>query len=402
MTSVVIVDACRTAIGLRHGGLSGWHPVDLAGSVLATLARRSGLDPGAVDDVVMGCTTPVGDQGCNLARSAVLAAGWPAAVPAATIDSQAASSLQAVAVAASSIAAGFCDVVVAGGVELSTTTPAGSWVETGSRPFGPAVVARYAGKGGLVPPGVAAEEMARHWRLDREALDGWALQSHRHAVRAVDAGCFGDELVPLGARRWDRERRLVVELDVDVAADEAVAREIGDPSSWPAMFVPGGVVTAANSSPVGDGAAALLLMSEHRAAALGMRTLARFVGAAAAGVEPRDMFGAVIPATRTVLRRAGLDVDDVARFEVDETYAAVPLAWMAATGVPPVRVNPDGGSIALGHPPGAGGARLLTTLVHGLARNGSGHGLATLGGVGGVATAVLVASSPPGQQPVRR
>lgn len=392
MRPVVIVDACRTAIGLRHGGLSGWHPVDLAGAVLAALARRSGLDPQAVDDVVMGCATPVGDQGCNLARSAVLAAGWPAAVPAATIDCQAASSLRAVAVAASAIAAGSCDVVVAGGVELSTTTPAGAWVEAGSRPFGPAVVARYAGEGGLVPPGVAAEGMARQWRLHREKLDGWAAQSHLHAARAVDGGCFAAELVALAARRWDRERRLVVELDADLAADEGVGRVIGDPSSWPAMFVPGGVVTAANSSPVGDGAAALLLMSEHRAAVLGMRTLARFVGVGAAGVDPRDMLGAVIPATWAVLRRAGLDVNDVARFEVDETYAAVPLAWMAELGVAPARVNPDGGSIALGHPPGAGGARQLTTLVHGLARTGGGLGLATHGGVGGVATAVLVAS----------
>ncbi|HEV2810833.1 MAG TPA: thiolase family protein [Acidimicrobiales bacterium] len=392
---MVIVDACRTAIGLRHGGLSGWHPVDLAGAVLTALAGRSGVDPGTVDDVVMGCATPVGDQGCNLARSAVLAAGWPSAVPASTIDSQGASSLRAVAVAAAAIAAGSCEVVVAGGIDLSSTTPAGAWVEPGSRPFGPAVVARYAGEGGLVPPGVAAEAMATRYDLGRDHLDRWAVQSRDRAVRAVEEGRFDDEIVAVPARQWDRERRLAVDLDVDVVADEAVARVIGDTSSWPAMFVPGGVITAANSSPVGDGAAALLLMSEERAAALGMPTLAHVVGAGAAGVDPRDMLGAVIPAAGAVLRRSGVGVADVARFEVDETYATVPLAWMAELGVKPARVNPEGGSIAFGHPPGAGGARMLTSLVHGLARTDGGLGLATSGGVGGVAAAVLVASSSP-------
>lgn len=392
MRPVVIVDACRTAIGLRHGGLSGWHPVDLAGTVLAALAGRSGLDPRTVDDVVMGCATPVGDQGCNVARSAVLAAGWPSAVPASTIDSQGASSLGAVAVAGAAIAAGSCDVAVAGGIELSSTTPAGAWAEPGSRPFGPAVVARYAGEGGLVPPGVAAEAMAIRYALGREDLDRWANRSRSRAVRAARDGCSGAEIVAVPARRWDRERRLVVDLDVDVVADEGVEEAVGDASSWPAMFVPGGVVTAANSSPVGDGAAALLLMSEERAATLGLRTLARFVGAGAAGVDPRDMHGAVVPATSALLRRSGLRVADVTRFEVDETYATVPLAWLAELGVEPERVNPEGGSIALGHPPGAGGARMVTSLVHGLARAGGGLGLATLGGVGGVAAAVLVAS----------
>lgn len=394
-SSVVIVDACRTPVGLRHGGLSGWHPADLSGAVLSALVRRSGLDPAMVDEVVLGCATPLGDQGCNLARSAVLAAGWPESVPATTLDRQGASSLQAVAVAAHAIVAGSCEVVVAGGVELSTTTPAGAWVEPGSRPFGPAVVARYGGDGGLVPPGVAAERVAERWGLGREGLDGWAAQSHRRARRAVEVGCFGAELIALTARLWDRERRLVVELDADVAADEGVGGGIEDPASCPPMFVPNGLVTAANSAPVGDGAAALIVMSEDRAADLGRRPLARFVASSGAGVDPRDMFSAVIPATSAVLHRAGAGLDDVARFEVDETYAAVPLAWMAELGVDPALVNPDGGAIALGHPPGASGARMLATLVHGLARTGGGLGLATVGGVGGVATAVLVAGAPP-------
>ena len=392
---VVVVDACRTPIGRRHGALSGWHPADLAGTVLDALARRSGITPDVVEEVVLGCTTLVGDQGCNLARSAVLAAGWPESVPATTLDRQGASSLQAVAVAAQAIAAGCCDVVVAGGVELSTTTPAGSWVEPGSRPFGPAVVARYAAAGGLVPPGVAAEEMARRCRLDRHDLDRWAAQSHRRTGRAVEEGRFAAELVTVAARRWDRERRLVVRLGNDVAADEGVGEHAVDFAAFAPMFVPGGLLTAANSAPVGDGAAAVLLMSEDRAAQLGRRPLARVEGAAGAAVDPRDTFGAVGPATRAVLRRAELRPGDVARYEVDESSAVVTLAWLAELGVDPASVNPDGGAIALGHPPGASGARMLTTLAHGLARTGGGLGLVALGGVGGVATAVLVDSPPP-------
>jgi acetyl-CoA acetyltransferase family protein len=389
---VVIVDACRSPVGLRNGALSGWHPADLAGTVLDALARR-GLDPATVDEVVLGCTTPVGDQGCNLARSAVLAAGWPESVPASTLDRQGASSLQAVVVAASAIAAGWCDVVVAGGVELSSTTPAGAWVEPGSRPFGPAVVARYARDGGLVPPGVAAEEMARRCGLARVDLDRWAAQSHRRTVWAGEEGHFAAELVTVAARRWDRERRLVVEPDAVVAIDEGIGGEPGDFTSFAPMFVTDGGVTAANSAPVGDGAAVLALMSEDRAAESGMRPLARVVAGAGAGTDPRDTFGAVVPATRAALARAGVAGADVDRFEVDETFAVVTLAWLAALGVDPELVNPDGGAIALGHPPGASGARMLTTLVHGLARSGGGLGLAALGGVGGVATAVLVAGT---------
>jgi acetyl-CoA acyltransferase len=389
---VVIIEACRSPVGLRHGGLSGWHPADLAGAVLGALVSRSGIDPVTVDEVVLGCTTLVGDQGCNLARSAVLAAGWPESVPATTLDRQGASSLHAVAVAASAIAAGCCDVVVAGGVELSTTTPVGAWVEPGSRPFGPAVVARYTGAGGLVPPGVAAEMTARRHGLGREDLDRWAARSHRRAVRAAEGGGFEAELVPVAARHWDRERRQVVELDVDVAADEGVGAGPEDFASFTPMFLAGGAVTAANSAPVGDGAAALLLMSEDRATELALRPRARVVGAAGAGADPRDTFGAVVPATRAVMDRAGVIGDDVSRFEVDETFAVVTLAWLAELGVDPALVNPDGGAIALGHPPGASGARMLTTLVHGLARTGGGIGLVALGGVGGVATALLVAS----------
>ena len=395
MRSVVVVDACRTPMGLRHGDLSGWHPADLAGAVLAALVGRNDVDPVTVDEVVLGCATPVGDQGCNLARSAVLAAGWPDSVPGATLESQGASSLRAVAMAAHSIAAGGCDVVVAGGIELSTTTPAGAWVEPGCRPFGPAVVARYAADGGLVPPGVAAETMATRWRLERRDLDEWAARSHRCADRAMKDGRFADEIVSVAGRRWDRERRQCVELALDVAVDEGLGRAVGDPASWPAMFVPGGVVTAANSAPIADGAAALLLMSEDRAAQLGAPTLGRFVGAAAAGSDPRDMFSSVIPATAAVLRRAQVTLGDISRFEIDETFASVLLAWTAELAPDLALVNPDGGAIALGHPLGASGARMLTTLLHGMSRTGADLGLAALGGVGGVASAVILGSPAP-------
>ena len=393
MNQPVVAAACRTPIGLRHGGLSGWHPADLAGAVLAALARCSGLDPADVDEVVLGCATLVGDQGCNLARSAVLAAGWPESVPATTVDRQGAASLQAVAVAAQAVASGHAEVVVAAGVELSTTTPAGSWVEPGTRPFGPGVVRRYAERGGLIPPGVAAERLAERAGLDRPALDAWADRSRRRARRAGAAGAFTAELVAVPARRWDRERRVVWDPGTEVEADEGPGHDPGDAATCPPLFVPGGAVTAANQAPVADGAAAVLVMAPERVAATGPgRPLARVVATAGAAVDPRETFSAAAPATTRLLDRAGVGPGEVERFEVDETFACVPLAWMAELGIDGERVNPAGGAIALGHPPGASGARMVTTLCHGLAGTGA-LGLAVLGGVGGVATAVLVVGS---------
>ena len=390
MIGAVIVDAVRTPLGLRNGALSGWHPVDLLAEVLDALAGRTSLDPAAVDDVVMGCATPVGEQGLNLGRSAVLAAGWPESVPATTVDRQGASSLQAVAFAAQGVAGGAYDVAVAGGVEVMSTTPPGSWTPPGSRPFSPRLAERYTGAGGLVPPGVAAELIAERWGLDREELDRYAAESRRRAREAAGAGRFRAEIVPVAGRRWDRERQVAVDLAEDVAADEGPQRPEQDLSRCKPTFRPGGRVTAGNSGPIADGAAAVLLVSEERVEALGMRprVLVRSVGVA--GVDPLTMLTGPTPATSAALIRGGLTVADVDRFEVDECFAPVVMAWLAEHGADPGTVNPNGGAIALGHPPGCSGARLLTSLVHELERSGGRFGLAATAGIGGVATAVLV------------
>ncbi len=390
MTGAVIVDAVRTPLGLRNGSLSGWHPVDLLAEVLGALVARTSLDPAAVDDVVMGCATPVGEQGLNLGRSAVLAAGWPESVPATTVDRQGASSLHAVAFAAQGIAAGPYDVAVAGGVEVMSTTPPGSWTPPGSRPFSPRLAERYAGAGGLVPPGVAAELVAERWALDREALDRYAAESRRRAREAAGAGRFRAEVVPVAGRCWDRERQLAVDLAAEVVADEGPQRPEQDLSRCKPTFRPGGRVTAGNSGPIADGAAAVLVVAEERVEALGLRPRARVRSVGVAGVDPRTMLTGAAPATSAALARAGLTVAEVDRFEVDECFAPVALAWLAEHGADPGRVNPNGGAIALGHPPGCSGARLLTSLVHELERSGGRFGLVATAGVGGVATAMIL------------
>ncbi len=390
--TAVIVDAVRTPLGARNGAVSGWHPCDLGAEVLAALARRVDFDPVLVEEVVVGCATPMGDQGLNLGRNAVLAAGWPESVPATTLDRQGAASLGAVAVAAAAVVAGTHDVVVAAGIEVTTTTPPGAWVTPGSRPFGPHLVARYASAGGLVPPGVAAERVAERYHLGRDDLDGHAAESQRRASAARRLGHFAPEILALDARRWDRDRRQVVEVGTSVTADECIHEGITteDLGGCKPSFEAGGRITAGNSAPAADGAAGVLLMSEGRAADLGHEPLARVVATAGAAVDPLTMLTGVIPATTAVLRRAALGVSDLSRFEVDESFAVVPLAWVVEHGADPALVNPDGGAIALGHPPGAAGARALTTLVHGLAHDGGGYGLVTLGGIGGVATGVVV------------
>lgn len=388
----VVVDAVRTPLGARNGGLAGWHASDLAAEVLVALARRSHLDPAEVDEVIVGCSAPVGDQGLNLARHAVLGAGWPDSVPATTLDRQGASSLQAVAYATQGVAAGAYQVVVAAGVDVPSTTPAGAWFTPGSRPFGPRVIERYAGAGGMVPPGMAAERIAERWSLSRHDLDRYAVESQERAWRASERGCFIDEMVPVAAKGWDRERRQVVDLGTTVALDEAMRGgvSIDDLARSKPTFLAGGRVTAGNSAPMADGAAGLLVMSEIRAAHLGLEPRARALGSAGAGVDPRAMLTGVIPVTTIALARTGLALDEIGRFEVDEAFASIPLAWLAELGVDYSRVNVNGGSIALGHPPGCSGARMLVTLVHELARSESRYGIAIAAGVGGVATAVAV------------
>jgi acetyl-CoA acyltransferase len=264
MATAVIVDAVRTAVGMRNGKLSGWHPVDLAGAVLDALVRRNDLDPAVVDDVIVGCVTQVGDQAINVGRSAVLAAGWPESVPGVTVDRQCGSSQQAVHFAAQGVIAGAYDVVVAAGVECMSTTPVGSSVTTGSRPFGPRVMERYAPLGGLVPQGASAELVAERWSLTRDDLDAYAAESHMRAERAVTGGRFAREIVPVQARIRDRETGHLVVLDEDFRTDEGVGRgaTLESLAALKPAFTPEGRVTAGNSAPVGDGAAAVLVMSE--------------------------------------------------------------------------------------------------------------------------------------------
>ncbi len=392
MTTAVIVDAVRTAIGARNGRLAGWHPTDLAAEVLAALALRNDLDPAVVDDVVLGCVTQYGEQAMNLARNAVLAAGWPDSVPGVTVDRQCASSEQAVHFAAQAVIAGASEVVVAGGVESTSATPLGTSVTLGTRPFGPRIIERYADRGGLVPQGVAAERVAERWSLSRDDLDAYAATSIERAGRAAREGRFRPEIVPVQVRTRDREtgQLAVLENHLLVADEGGPVASPDELAELRPAFVPDGRVTAGNSAPVGDGAAAVLIMSEERAARLGLRPLARFHAFATAATDPVAMFTGAISATAKVLERAKLGLRDFDVVEVNEAFASVVLAWAADLDADLARVNPNGGAIALGHPLGAAGARLLTTLVHELDRAGGRYALQAMSAAGGVATALVI------------
>lgn len=383
MRGAVIVDAVRTPLGRRDGVLRERHPVELAAGLLSALERRNELDPRCVDDVVLGCVMQVGEQAANIARNAVLAAGWPESVPGTTVDRQCGSGHQAVQFAAQGVVAGAYEVVVAGGVESMSRVPMGSSMLDGrhGHPFGPRVVARYAGAGGLVPGGVSGELVAERWGLERIDLDRYASMSHERAVRAVADGCFDPEIVPVIGHGAE-----------DVATDEGIASaSVAELGLFPPLFVRGsGRITAGNAAPIADGAAALLIMSDERAASLGVRPRARFVAVAVAGDDPRLTSVASIRATRTALSRAGLDVSDIDRFEVDEPFASSVLAWHRGTDADLDRVNVNGGSIALGRPVGAAGARSMVTLLSELERIGGRFGLQAAGTIGGTGIATIV------------
>ena len=385
MTNAVIVDAIRTPLGKRNGRLKDWHPVDLAAETLKALQERNGLDPAIVDDVVMGCVMQVGEQAVNVARNAVLAAGWPETVPGTTIDRQCGSSQQAAHFAAQGVIAGAYDVVVAGGVEVMTRVPMGASMVDGKFgfPFGPKVGARYAEQGGLVPQGISAELIADKWGLTRDDLDGYGARSQAYARRATDEGRFQTEILPvLGA---DGEMMTVDEGLRDTTPESLAALK---PSFRPEEE--GGRVTAGNSSQITDGAAMLLIMSEEKAASLGLRPRARFVDFALAGADPRLMLTAPIPATAKVLERSGLDIADMDIIEINEAFASVVLAWEKEFHPDMERVNPNGGAIALGHPLGCSGARLMTTLLNELERSGGRYGLQTMCEGGGMANATII------------
>ena len=385
MTNAVIVDAIRTPLGKRNGRLKDWHPVDLAAETLKALQERNGLDPAIVDDVVMGCVMQVGEQAVNVARNAVLAAGWPETVPGTTIDRQCGSSQQAAHFAAQGVIAGAYDVVVAGGVEVMTRVPMGASMVDGKFgfPFGPKVGARYAEQGGLVPQGISAELIADKWGLTRDDLDGYGARSQAYARRATDEGRFQAEILPvLGA---DGEMMTVDEGLRDTTPESLAALK---PSFRPEEE--GGRVTAGNSSQITDGAAMMLIMSEEKAASLGLRPRARFVDFALAGADPRLMLTAPIPATAKVLERSGLDIADMDIIEINEAFASVVLAWEKEFHPDMQRVNPNGGAIALGHPLGCSGARLMTTLLNELERTGGRYGLQTMCEGGGMANATII------------
>ena len=384
-TTAVIVDAVRTPLGRRNGKLKDWHPVDLAGETLKALQERTGIDPGLVDDVIMGCVMQVGEQAVNVARNAVLAAGWPEHVPGTTIDRQCGSSQQAAHFAAQGVIAGAYDVVVAAGVEVMTRVPMGSSMADGKFgfPFGPKVGARYAPEGGLVPQGISAEMIADKWGLSRDDLDAFGVRSQQFARRATDEGRFAREILALlgsdGAMMTTDEGLRDTTLDSLAKLKPAFRTE-----------EEGGRVTAGNSSQITDGASALLIMSEAKAKQLGLTPRARFVDFSLAGDNPRMMLTAPIPATHKVLARAGLSIEDMDLTEINEAFACVVLAWEKELHPNMDTVNVNGGAIALGHPLGASGARLMTTLLCELERTGGRYGLQTMCEGGGMANATVI------------
>ncbi len=385
MATAVIVDAIRTPLGKRNGKLKDWHPVDLAAEVLNALVERTGIDPGIVDDVVMGCVMQVGEQGVNIGRNAVLAAGWPEEVPGTTIDRQCGSSQQAAHFGAQGVIAGAYDVVVAAGVEVMTRVPMGASMADGKfgYPFGPKVGARYAEQGGLVPQGISAELIADKWNISREDMDAFGAQSQQRAARATAEGRFEREILPvLGADG--------AMMSVDEGLRETTIESLAKlkPSFRPEEE--GGRVTAGNSSQITDGASALLIMSEEKAAQLGLTPRARFVNFALAGADPRLMLTAPIPATAKVLERAGMTFDQIDLVEINEAFASVVLAWEKEFHPDMEKVNPNGGAIALGHPLGCSGARLMTTLLNELERTGGRYGLQTMCEGGGMANATII------------
>ncbi|WP_300610292.1 thiolase family protein [Trebonia sp.] len=400
MSAAVIVDIVRTATGKRYGGLSGWHPVDLLASTFEALARRTGIDPAVIDDVIVGCVNQVGAQALNVGRSAVLAAGWPETIPATTIDRQCGSSQQAAHFAAQAVMSGACDVVIAGGVEVMSKVPlraSTSDPEYGA-PFGPRADQRYAGQEhfgvrGRISQGLSAELIARRWGISRAECDAFSVRSHELAAKATADGRFAAEIVPLPARRLDRATGAVIpDEGHTVERDEGIrpGSTVDALAGLKPSFTPGGLLTAGNSSQISDGASAMLVMSAERARDLRLRPRARFLGFAVAGVDPITMLTGPIPATAKILQRTGLGLDDIDVFEVNEAFAPVVLAWLKEHPADPARVNPNGGAIALGHPLGASGGRLMATMLGELERTQGRYGLQTMCEGGGMANATII------------
>jgi acetyl-CoA acyltransferase len=383
LQTAVIIDAVRTAGGKRNGVLREWHPVDLAAEVLGALQRRNDLDPGVIDDVITGCVMQVGEQSVNVARNAVLAAGWPETVPGTTVDRQCGSSQQALHFAAQGVMAGVYDAVVASGVEVMTRVPMGASIADGKfgMPFGPRVGRRYEPAGGLVPQGISAELIAEKWGLDREDLDAFGARSQALALQATEEGRFENEIIPVTGANGE-----------PVTRDEGIrpGTTVETLANLKPSFVENGKVTAGNSSQITDGASACLIMSERRAAELGLPPRARIHAFALAAADPRLMLTAPIPATEKVLANAGLRLDDIDLVEINEAFASVVLAWEKEHHPDMERVNVNGGAIALGHPLGCSGTKLMATLLNELERSGGRWGLQTMCEGGGMANATII------------
>jgi acetyl-CoA acyltransferase len=384
MANAVIVDAVRTPGGKRGGKLKDWHPVDLAAEVLTALVDRNSLDPELIEDVIMGCVTQTGEQGTNVGRNAALAAGFPEHVPGITIDRQCGSSQQAVHFAAQGIMAGVHDVVIAAGVESMTRVPMGINMQQGpGLPFGPRMLKRYDNR--IVPQGISAELIADKWGITREEIDQIALDSHQRAMRATEEGRFEREIVPIEVKNGNGSIELMTR-DEGIRPTTSLEALAG----LKPAFKEGGLVTAGNSSQITDGAAAVLVMSEDKAAELGLAPRARFKAFTVLGVDPVTMLTGPVPATEKVLERAGLSLEDIDLFEVNEAFATVIAMWLKETGADWEKTNVNGGAVALGHPLGASGAKLMTTLVHEMERRGARYGLQTMCEGGGMANGTIL------------
>ncbi len=379
----VIVEAVRTAVGRKGGRLKDWHPVDLLAQTLTALVQRTGIDPGRVEDVIVGCVSQVGEQSLNVGRNAVLAAGFPETVPGTTVDRQCGSSQQAIHFAAQGVLSGAYDVVIAGGVESMTRVPMGSSSQGPGAPFGSQMLRRYDNR--LVHQGISADLIAQEWELSRSELDEFSLESHRRAAQATAEGHFKSQIVPVPVKNEDGSTSMF-EQDEGIRSDTSLEKL----ASLKPAFKPDGLITAGNSSQISDGAAAVLIMERETAERLGLKPRARFVSFSLAGDNPILMLTAPIPATFKVLERAGLTLEQMDLVEINEAFASVVLAWQRETGADWQRVNVNGGAIAVGHPLGASGARLTTVLLHELERRGGRYGLQTMCEGGGMANGTII------------
>ncbi|MBP3036357.1 thiolase family protein [Arthrobacter sp. zg-ZUI100] len=385
MREAVIVEAVRTPIARRKGALTGVHPVDLGATVLNALVERTGIDPVTVEDVIWGCVSQVGEQSMNIARYTVLGAGWPESVPATTVDRQCGSSQQAAVFAAAGVIAGHYDVVVAGGTESMDRVPMFSSVENGPGEPGTArgILEHYGDR--LVPQGIGAEMIARKWGLSRERVDSIAVRSHERAAAAIARDAFKSEIVPVTLFGEDGS---TTTFDTDSGVRPGTSLEGLAALSSP--FRTGGVIHAGNSSQISNGSSALLIMTPEKAREYGLEPIVRISHSAVVGVDPVTMLTGPIPATRKLLQRAGLSVSDIGAFEVNEAFASVIGAWEDEIGADTDKLNVNGGAIALGHPLGASGARIMTTLVHHMRENGIKYGVQAVCEGGGLANATLL------------